>query len=92
MWRIPDHLSAPPLSGEIAVLDRRTGEYHLLNASAAAIWRLAGDGMDAGRIAGALAARHDAPVAAIRADVDAAIADLCARGLLFGDASDSAAT
>lgn len=82
MIKIAPQLSWPPVEGELALYDARDGRYHVLNDSAADIWRRIAAGDEAAEIAAALATAHRAPVDSVRRDVDAFIADALGMGLL----------
>lgn len=75
-------LSWPPVAGEVAIYDARDGQYHVLNPSAAAIWAALATGSPVPEIVADLADAHGVPVEAMRADVDAFIADAIQIGLL----------
>lgn len=83
MIRPAPELSWPPVAGELAVYDARDGQYHVLNPSAAAIWAAIAAQTPAVQIVADLAARHGVPIEAMRADVDAFIAEALALGLLI---------
>lgn len=86
MLKIAPQLSWPPVEGELAVFDGRDGRYHVLNPSAAAIWRGLADGAEAPQLAETLAEEHAVPVAQVRADIDAFIASALDAGLLVREA------
>jgi len=83
MIRPAPDLSWPPVAGELAVYDARDGQYHVLNPSAAAIWAAIAAQTPAAQIVADLAARHGVAIEAMRADVDAFIAEALALGLLI---------
>ena len=83
MIRPAPELSWPPVAGELAVYDARDGQYHVLNPSAAAIWTAMAAQTPVAQIVADLAARHGIAVEAMRADVDAFIAEALALGLLI---------
>ena len=83
MIEIAPQLSWPPVEGELAIYDGRDGRYHVLNDSAADIWRRISAGKGAAEIAAELAELHHAPVESVRHDVDAFIASALEMGLLF---------
>ena len=58
---IPDHVSWQNVPGELALFDVRDGRYHVLNGTAADIWRGIASGEDEPAIVAALSARHAAP-------------------------------
>lgn len=82
MIRPAPELSWPPVTGELAIYDARDGQYHVLNPSAAAIWTAIAVETPVAQIAADLAAAHRVPVEAMRADVDAFVADALQLGLL----------
>jgi hypothetical protein len=79
---IAPHISWNPVDGELALFDGRTGAYHALNPSGAAIWRAIAAGSDEAEAVETLAATVGAPRETIAADVRAFIADALARELL----------
>lgn len=83
MLAIAPHISWNPVEGELALFDSRTGAYHALNASGAAIWRAIAGGMREDEAVESLADTHEIPREAIAADVRAFIADALARDLLI---------
>ncbi|MCW3846658.1 PqqD family peptide modification chaperone [Sphingomonas sp. LB-2] len=82
MIAIAPQLSWPPVAGELAVYDSRDGRYHVLNLSAAEIWRRIAAGKGAAEIAAELAETNRAPLDKVRRDVDAFIAGALDMGLL----------
>lgn len=82
MLRIAPHIAWNNVEGELALFDSRDGTYHALNGSGAAIWRAIAAGQGQPDIVDSLAARFDAPRAAIEANVAEFIAAARARGLL----------
>ena len=82
MIAIAPQLSWSPVEGELAVYDSRDGRYHVLNGTAADIWRRLSAGKQAGEIAAELAGLHRAPEEEIRRDIDAFIASGLEMGLL----------
>jgi hypothetical protein len=83
MIKIAPHLSWPPVEGELAIYDSRDGKYHVLNDSAARIWRRIAEGLGAAEIASELAEEHRATVESVRRDVDLFIAEGLELGLLI---------
>lgn len=83
MIRPAPELSWPPVTGELAIYDARDGRYHVLNPSAAAIWKAIAAETPLAQIAAELAAAHDVPVEVMLHDVDAFVADALQLGLLF---------
>jgi len=82
MIRPAPDLTWPPVSGEIALYDARDGRYHVLNSSAAAIWAAIAAETPIEQVATDLAETNGVPVEAMRADVDAFVADALQLGLL----------
>lgn len=83
MLRVAPHISWNNVEGELALFDSRSGAYHALNGSGAAIWRAVAAEMSEDEVVTALAATHDVPRETIAADVRAFIADALARELLI---------
>ena len=74
------------MDGELALFDMRDGTYHILNATAGAIWRGLIDTQTPAACAEALAARYGAPRAEIEEHVGEFIALALAKGLLVEEA------
>lgn len=83
MIEIAPQLSWPPVEGELAIYDSRDGKYHVLNGSAAAIWRRIAAGLGAAEIATELALEHRTTVDTVRRDVDLFFAGALELGLLI---------
>ncbi|MCW3848242.1 HPr-rel-A system PqqD family peptide chaperone [Sphingomonas sp. LB-2] len=82
MLSVAPYISWNNVEGELALFDTRSGAYHALNASGAAIWRALASGKGEAETVDALAAAHDATREAIADAVRTFIADALARGLL----------
>lgn len=82
MITVAPELSWPPIDGEVAIYDSRDGKYHVLNETAAQIWRGIAAGLGAAEIASELAEKHRTMVELVRRDVDLFIADGLELGLL----------
>jgi len=80
---ISPHISWNPVEGELALFDARTGAYHALNASGAAIWRAIAAGKNGDDLIDSLAAAHGVPRDRMATDVAAFVADALARELLI---------
>ena len=69
--------------GCLTLLNEETGQWHLLNATAAQVWHMASKDLMAGDVAASLVAQYpDIPETAIRADIERLFADLVQRGLI----------
>lgn len=75
------------MNDEVLVVDPRTREVHLLNATATRIWELLDTPRTAAEIAQVLADEFDAPAEVLRVDVAASLAELDAKGLVGADAA-----
>ena len=73
------------MNDEVLVVDPRTREVHLLNVTATRIWDLLETPRTAGEIALVLAEEFDAPAEVLRADVEASLSELGAKGLVGAD-------
>lgn len=73
---------AEELDGETVLLDERTGTVHVLNASAALVWKNCDRPAELGELAGSLAAALDADPAIVERDVLALGRQLLAMGLV----------
>jgi Uma2 family endonuclease len=74
------------LDEEVLVVDPRTREVHLLNLTATRIWELLEKAHTPDELVLALSEEFEAPVEALRADVEVLLADLGAKGLVGVDA------
>jgi hypothetical protein len=69
--------------GEEAILnDRRQGQLHVLNHSAAHVWELLGQGGTVSDLVERFAGLYGMPAAEVRDDVEAVLEDFLGRGLL----------
>jgi len=75
------------LDDEVLVVDPRTREVHLLNLTATRIWELLEKAHTPDELVLALSEEFEAPVEALRADVEVLLADLGAKGLVGLDAA-----
>jgi hypothetical protein len=83
MLTIPTYIAWQDVDGELALFDERDERYHLLNGTAAAIWRgIAAGAVRAGLI-DLLAASFEVKPEAIVADIDAFIEAALAQSLLL---------
>lgn len=79
------------MNDEVLVVDPRTREVHLLNATATRIWELLATPRTTDELAEALAEEFEAPEAVLRADLAASLAELGEKGLVGPDLSAAAA-
>jgi len=79
---IPDHVLAAHLEGEAVLLDLETKRYYRLNATAARIWKGLEQSLAPEQIADALVAEFSVEPATAHTEVNRAIGDLRARGLV----------
>lgn len=75
------------MNDEVLVVDPRTREVHLLNATATRIWDLLERPRTREELVAALAEEFDAPAEVLRADLVASLAELGAKGLVGVDAA-----
>lgn len=73
------------MNDEVLVVDPRTREVHLLNVTATRIWDLLETPRTAAELAVALEEEFDAPAEVLRADVEASLNELGAKGLVGPD-------
>jgi hypothetical protein len=73
------------VNDETLVVDTKTREVHLLNATATRVWELLEAPRTVDDLVGALGREFDAPEATLRDDVASLLADLGAKGLIDGD-------
>ena len=74
------------LNDETLVVDPRTREVHLLNASASRIWDLLDAPRTSAELLSVLGTEFDAPADVMRADVEALLDELDRKGLIGHDA------
>lgn len=70
------------IDGEVVIISPEDSSVHELNETAGAFWRNADGKRDLAEIARSLAAAYDAPVAAVQADIEELVAELCAKQLI----------
>ena len=75
------------LNDETLVVDPRTREVHLLNASASRVWELLDAPRTSAELLSVLATEFDAPTDVMQAEVDALLDELDRKGLIGRDAS-----
>lgn len=85
MLSIAPSISWNPVEGELALFEARSGAYHALNPSAAAIWRAIASGMNETETIDSIAEAHDAPREIVAENVREFIVDALAKGLLVED-------
>jgi Coenzyme PQQ synthesis protein D (PqqD) len=73
---------AAHLEGEAVLLDLDTKRYYRLNATGARIWKALEQGLEPPQIVDALVAEFEVDEATARSEVDRALSDLRARGLV----------
>jgi len=83
MLTIPTYISWQDVDGELALFDQRDDRYHLLNGTAAAIWRAIAAGVDRSKLIDQIAARFQARPEEIAADIDGFAEAAIAQGLLL---------
>lgn len=79
------------LDQEVLVVDPKTREVHLLNATASRVWDLLETPRTRDDLVALLGNEFDAPAEALGADVDALLDELGAKGLIDNDAGKSTA-
>ncbi|CCH32727.1 lasso peptide biosynthesis B2 protein [Actinosynnema sp. NPDC047251] len=81
---VPCHVhAAAAASGATFLLDGRSGQWHVLNATATALWRELGRLGDVEHVIGTAAAQYAQPTADVfRADARHVVGDMLARGLI----------
>jgi hypothetical protein len=91
MLTIPTYIAWQDVDGELALFDERDERYHLLNGTAAAIWRGIAAGVDRAGLIDQLAGDFRVKPEAIVADIDGFISAAMTQGLLLTkDAAPSA--
>jgi hypothetical protein len=78
------------IDDEAIALDLDAGQYYGLNAVATRVWQLLAGGSSVSAICVTLLEEFDVPPEALRADVDAFIGELVAKGLAFEKQEDGA--
>jgi len=79
---IPDDVLSAHLEGEAVLLDLKTKSYYRLNATAARIWKGLEQSLEPPQIVDALVDEFAVERATARAEMERAIEDLHARGLV----------
>ena len=74
------------MNEETLVVDPKTREVHLLNATASRVWELLARPQTVAELVGELGREFEAPEDTLRADVTALLGDLASKGLI--DATD----
>jgi hypothetical protein len=82
MTKIRDDVLAAHLEGEAVLLDLRTKHYFRLNATAARIWKGLEQSLEPPQIVDVLCDEFAVDAATARAEVERALEDLRARGLV----------
>ena len=83
MLTIPPFITWQDVDGELALFDERDDRYHLLNGTAAAIWRAIAAGADRTALIERIAAGFNVRPEEIAADIDAFIEAATIQGLLI---------
>ena len=83
MPTIPPYITWQDVDGELALFDERDDRYHVLNDTAAAIWRGIAAGMERTVLIEQIATNFRVKSAEIIADIDAFIEAATAQGLLL---------
>jgi len=81
-YLIPDDVLAAHLEGEAVLLDLKTKQYYQLNAPAARIWKGLEQALEPPQIVDALVDEFAVDPGTARLEMERAIADLRARGLV----------
>jgi Coenzyme PQQ synthesis protein D (PqqD) len=77
------------LNEEALVVDPRTRQVHLLNATATRIWDLLETPHTAGEVVAVLTEEFDAPPEVLTMDVEVLLRELAAKGLIGDDAAQT---
>ena len=85
MLTIPTYITWQDVDGELALFDERDDRYHLLNGTAAAIWRAIAAGPDRAMLIDRIAADFRVRPEDVAADIDAFVEAAIAQGLLVGN-------
>ena len=83
MLTIPTYITWQDVDGELALFDERDDRYHVLNGTAAAIWRGIAAGMDRAMLIDQIATGFRVKPEEIIADIDAFVEMATALGLLL---------
>jgi hypothetical protein len=70
------------MNDETLVVDPKTREVHLLNATASRVWELLATPQTLGDLVGSLGREFDVPAETLRADVTALLHELSGKGLI----------
>jgi hypothetical protein len=85
MLTIPTYIIWQDVDGELALFDERDDRYHLLNGTAAMIWRGIAAGADRAGLIDQISAGFRVQAEEIVADIDAFIGAAVTQGLLLRD-------
>jgi hypothetical protein len=80
--RVPEHIVARDMQGETVILDTRSGQYHGLNSSAAAMFAALGTAETPRETTAGLADRLGADLDVIERDMSELCVALAQRGLI----------
>ena len=83
MLTIPTYITWQDVDGELALFDERDDRYHVLNGTAATIWRGIAAGMQRTVLIDQIATGFQVEPGEIIADIDAFIGAATAQGLLL---------
>ena len=83
MLTIPTYITWQDVDGELALFDERDDRYHVLNGTAATIWRGIAAGMEKTVLIDQIATGFQVQPREIIADIDAFIGAATAQGLLL---------
>ncbi|MEO7691237.1 MAG: PqqD family protein [Sphingomonas sp.] len=83
MLTIPTYITWQDVDGELALFDERDDRYHVLNGTAAMIWRGVAAGMERSVLIDQIATDFQVKPGEIIADIDAFIGAATAQGLLL---------
>jgi hypothetical protein len=81
-YLISDDVVYHAVSGELVLLDLRSGEYLGLDDIGSELWRMVAEGTDVEAIKSRLAHQHGADPVEVGRDIDDFLAELCAADLL----------
>lgn len=87
MFKISPQVVGEVLDGEAVLLDLASGKYFALNPSATRMWELLAASGDPDAVVAGILEEFASEEATVRADLDALLSDLLARGVVIPEVS-----
>jgi hypothetical protein len=81
-FRVPEHVSAREVEGELVILDLESGTFHVARGLGPRVWEMLAEGRSTEHVVREVAGRYGEDGARVRADVHAFVEALLSKGLL----------